>query len=49
MFHGYFKPLRGDYAADEALYTVEAKSYDPNDYNLYNMQGNVAEWTNSSV
>src|SRR5690606_13243946 len=36
------------YAADEALYTVEAKSYDPNGYNLYNMAGNVAEWTDSS-
>lgn len=47
-FMANFKPLRGDYAADEALYTVEAKSYDPNDYNLYNMAGNVSEWTNSS-
>jgi gliding motility-associated lipoprotein GldK len=43
-----FKPQRGDYAADQALYTVEAKSYEPNDYNLYNMAGNVSEWTNSS-
>ena len=43
-----FKPNRGDYAADGALYTVEAKSYDPNGYNLYNMAGNVAEWTASS-
>jgi gliding motility-associated lipoprotein GldK len=43
-----FKPLRGDYAVDQAVYTVEAKSYLPNDYNLYNMAGNVAEWTNSS-
>lgn len=47
-FMANFKPLRGDYAADQALYTVEAKSYDPNDYNLYNMAGNVSEWTNSS-
>jgi hypothetical protein len=30
------------------LYTVEAKSYEPNGYNLYNMAGNVAEWTDSS-
>ncbi|MEO8236065.1 MAG: gliding motility lipoprotein GldK [Flavobacterium sp.] len=43
-----FKPCRGDYAADQALYTVEAQSYEPNDYNLYNMSGNVAEWTDSS-
>ncbi|HCQ11814.1 gliding motility lipoprotein GldK [Flavobacterium sp.] len=47
-FMANFKPNRGDYAADQALYTVEAKSYDPNDYNLYNMSGNVAEWTDSS-
>jgi gliding motility-associated lipoprotein GldK len=47
-FLANFKPNRGDYAADEALYTVEAKSYDPNGYNLYNMAGNVAEWTDSA-
>ena len=47
-FLANFKPNRGDYAADDALYTVEAKSYEPNGYNLYNMAGNVAEWTNSS-
>ncbi|MDG1285676.1 MAG: gliding motility lipoprotein GldK [Flavobacteriaceae bacterium] len=47
-FMANFKPLRGNYAADQALYTVEADSYEPNDYNLYNMSGNVAEWTMSS-
>lgn len=47
-FLANFKPNRGDYAADGALYTVEAKSFDPNDFNLYNMAGNVAEWTDSS-
>ncbi|UOB18691.1 gliding motility lipoprotein GldK [Abyssalbus ytuae] len=47
-FMANYKPLRGDYAVDEALYTVEAKSYEPNDYDLYNMAGNVSEWTNSS-
>ncbi|MCR9225989.1 MAG: gliding motility lipoprotein GldK [Flavobacteriaceae bacterium] len=47
-FMANFKPQRGDYAADAALYTVEAKSFEPNEYNLYNMAGNVAEWTNSS-
>ncbi|MEZ4792007.1 MAG: gliding motility lipoprotein GldK [Gelidibacter sp.] len=47
-FMANFKPLRGDYAADQALYTVEAKSYDPNDFNLYNMAGNVSEWVNGS-
>tara|TARA_B110000902_G_scaffold256585_1_gene323585 strand:+ start:6730 stop:8109 length:1380 start_codon:yes stop_codon:yes gene_type:complete len=47
-FMANFKPLRGNYAADQALYTVEADAYEPNDYNLYNMSGNVAEWTMSS-
>ncbi len=47
-FMANFKPQRGDYAADAALYTVEAKSYEPNEYNLYNMAGNVSEWTSSS-
>lgn len=47
-FLANFKPLRGDYAADAALYTVEAESYQPNGFGLYNMSGNVAEWVNSS-
>jgi gliding motility-associated lipoprotein GldK len=47
-FLANFKPSRGDYAADNALYTVEAKSYDPNGYNLYNMAGNVSEWTSTA-
>ncbi len=47
-FMANFKPLRGDYAADQALYTVEVSSYEPNDFNLYNMAGNVSEWVNSS-
>jgi gliding motility-associated lipoprotein GldK len=47
-FMANFKPNRGDYAADGALYTVEAKSYEPNDFNLYNMAGNVSEWTESA-
>jgi len=47
-FMANFKPLRGDYAADKALYTVEADAYDPNDFNLYNMAGNVSEWVHGS-
>tara|TARA_R110001632_G_scaffold18712_13_gene57668 strand:+ start:7835 stop:9220 length:1386 start_codon:yes stop_codon:yes gene_type:complete len=47
-FLANFKPVRGDYAVDGALYTVEGKSYNANDYGLYNMSGNVAEWTNTS-
>lgn len=40
-----FKPQRGNYAADGGLYTVKVNAYWPNDYGLYNMAGNVSEWT----
>lgn len=40
-----FKVGRGNYTDDGGLYTVDAKAYLPNDYGLYNMAGNVAEWT----
>ncbi len=47
-FLANFKPERGNYAVDGALYTLEAKSYNANDYGLYNMSGNVSEWTNTA-
>ncbi|MCK5814744.1 MAG: gliding motility lipoprotein GldK [Flavobacteriaceae bacterium] len=47
-FLANFKPSRGDYAADGALYTVEVESYEANDYGLYNMAGNVSEWTTTT-
>jgi formylglycine-generating enzyme len=40
-----FKPGRGNYPEDGGLYTVKADEYFPNDYGLYCMAGNVAEWT----
>lgn len=43
-----FKPNRGDYINDGGFYPVRADSYFPNDYGLYNMAGNVAEWTSSA-
>lgn len=43
-----FKPGRGNYPEDGGLQTVKADAYFPNDYGLYNMAGNVAEWTESA-
>lgn len=43
-----FKPGRGNYSDDGGAYTVNVRSYFPNDYGLYNMAGNVAEWTRSA-
>lgn len=40
-----FKPGRGNYPEDGGFYTVRADAYWPNDYGLYNMSGNVSEWT----
>jgi gliding motility-associated lipoprotein GldK len=39
-----FKPHRGNYDADGYAYTAPANQFNPNDYGLYNMAGNVAEW-----
>lgn len=43
-----FKPGRGNYIDDGGAFTVNVKSYFPNDFGLYNMAGNVAEWTASA-
>ena len=47
-FLANFKPLRGNYYADGYIYTAPAVSYNYNDYGLYNMAGNVSEWTESA-
>ncbi len=39
-----FKPHRGNYDADGYAYTAPANQFNPNDYGLYNMAGNVSEW-----
>ncbi|MBK8846424.1 MAG: SUMF1/EgtB/PvdO family nonheme iron enzyme [Bacteroidetes bacterium] len=43
-FLANYKPMRGNYTDDGGFYTVKVTSYWPNDYGLYCMSGNVAEW-----
>ena len=39
-----FKPGRGDYYSDGFQYTAPVAQFFPNDFGLYDMSGNVAEW-----
>ncbi len=47
-FLGNFKPMRGSYMVDGGFHTVKIFSYSPNEWGIYCMAGNAAEWTSNA-